>query len=199
VASHEEELGGAFAFPLLYIACFPPKPLHAVSFTFTSSPSYRVTYHCTFCQLLEVVLRMNTFKFVSLSLLFILFHLPNSSQVILSPEALSISALVTDDRDCVRDCVDELAVQVECNANSCLCRTDVVPSAMYRISSCVSWFDCGAPDIAVGTSRYNAYCAAYTAELAGVPASVPATTTAAGTGASFTTGAPTFLFLPYRS
>lgn len=114
-----------------------------------------------------------------LLLLSILSCLPLSFQVILSPEAISISAWVTADRECVANCVDELWLGVGCSANSCLCRTDVITSGESYLSTCIADEECGAPDISDASTRYSEYCSAYTAELQGQPVSAAATTTAA--------------------
>lgn len=115
-----------------------------------------------------------------LLLLSILSCIPLSSpQVILSPEAISISAWVATDRACVSACVDLIGLNAGCSANSCLCRSDIMTSGESYLSTCLVDRECGAPDISDATTRYSEYCSAYSAELQGQPASAPATTTAA--------------------
>ncbi|OCK73958.1 hypothetical protein K432DRAFT_387097 [Lepidopterella palustris CBS 459.81] len=124
---------------------------------------------------------MRILRPVLFSILFILFRLPYSFQVILSPEAISISAMVADDRYCVRACVDGIAMSVQCSANSCLCRSDVMTSGIGSLSHCITELSCDGTDINLGITRYDAYCSAYGAEVGGAPASIPATTTPAAT------------------
>lgn len=138
------------------------------------------------------------------ALLILLPLLPLSSQVILSPEKISISAWVTTDRQCVSDCVEEIEIMVNCEANSCLCRPDVVPTGESHLSDCVASDECDGIDISAATMRYSEYCSAYSAELQGLPASIPATTTTAASSASNTfltdisTGTFSFPPLPLR-
>jgi hypothetical protein len=133
--------------------------------------------------------------------------IPAVTTIASSLEALSLSdfAPATQLRQCARQCLyagglffayqsNDLAVRLQCSANSCICRDDLWNSATSWLSVCITDVEVGCaygtPDAAAAVSAYDGYCSDYS-KRAGItaPRSQPAVSmTAATTISTITQG-----------
>jgi hypothetical protein len=111
-----------------------------------------------------------------------------------SGEAITISQLpdFQNARRCVQSCVwwggaDAAAVApqqvIGCSINSCLCRPDLQPTALFALTSCLGPRCDNAFDFSSGIAIYTNYCNSYRATAAPYPSLV---TTAQSTSVTLT-------------
>ncbi|KAJ9653557.1 hypothetical protein H2198_007277 [Neophaeococcomyces mojaviensis] len=91
-----------------------------------------------------------------------LFLISISALLTIAQAAASISIWNFDDynyqRSCVKYALDHVGINVGCDYNECLCRTDITPMATYYLSSQI-WAGCSNDkDQTSGVQVYTSYC-----------------------------------------